>query len=46
MDLIMARFAAVKDQRTVALAKDMNVAADAIVKLRSRASAKSATPPN
>ena len=36
-DLIMTRFAAVKHQRTVALAKDMNAAADEIVKLRSRA---------
>jgi hypothetical protein len=36
-DMIMTRFAAVKHQRTVALAKDMNAAADEIVKLRSRA---------
>ena len=33
-DLIMTRFAAVKHQRTVSLAKDMSAAADAIVKLR------------
>ena len=33
----MTRFAAVKHQRTVALANDMNAAADEIVKLRSRA---------
>ena len=45
-DLIMTRFAAVKHQRTVALAKEMSAAADEIVKLRIRASAKSATPPN
>jgi hypothetical protein len=36
-DLIATRFAAVKHQRTVALAKDMNAAADEIVKLRCRA---------
>ena len=36
-DLIMTRFAAVKHQRTVALAEDMNAAADEIVKIRSRA---------
>ena len=36
-DLIMTRFAAVKHQRTVALAKEMNAAADEIVKLRNRA---------
>jgi hypothetical protein len=36
-DTVMTRFAAVKHQRTVALAKDMNAAADEIVKLRSRA---------
>lgn len=36
-DLIMTRFAAVKHQRTVALAKDMTAAASEIVKLRSRA---------
>ena len=36
-DTIMTRFAAVKHQRTVALARDMSAAADAIVKLRSRA---------
>jgi hypothetical protein len=36
-DLIMTRFAAVKHQRTVALAKDMNAAADEIVKLRNHA---------
>jgi hypothetical protein len=36
-DLIMTRFAAVKHQRTVARAKDMNAAADEIVKLASRA---------
>ena len=33
----MARFAPVKYQRTVALAKDMNAAADEIVKLRDQA---------
>jgi hypothetical protein len=33
----MRRFAAVKHQRIVALAKDMNSAADAIVKLRDHA---------
>jgi hypothetical protein len=33
----MTRFAAVKHQRTVALAKDMNAAANEIVKLRSLA---------
>jgi hypothetical protein len=33
-DTVMTRFAAVKHQRTVALAKDMNAAADEIVKLR------------
>jgi hypothetical protein len=37
MDLIMTRFAAVKHQRIVALAKEMDAAADEIVKLRSRA---------
>jgi hypothetical protein len=36
-DTVMTRFAAVKHQRIVALAKDMNVAADEIVKLRNRA---------
>jgi hypothetical protein len=36
-DLIMTRFAAVKHQRTMALAKDMNAAADEIVKLRNNA---------
>jgi hypothetical protein len=36
-DTVMTRFAAVKRQRTVALAKDMNAAADAIVKLRDHA---------
>ena len=36
-DLIVKRFAAVKHQRTAALAKDMNAAADEIVKLRSLA---------
>ena len=36
-DLIMTRFAAMKHQRTVALAEDMNAAADEIVKIRSRA---------
>jgi hypothetical protein len=35
-DTVMTRFAAVKHQRIVALAKDMSGAADAIVKLRSR----------
>ena len=45
-DTIMTRFATVKHQRTVALAKDMNAAADEIVKLRSRAQRESATPPN
>ena len=33
----MTRFAAVKHQRTVALAKEMNAAADEIVKLRNQA---------
>lgn len=33
----MTRFAAVKHQRAVALAKDVNAVADEIVKLRSRA---------
>jgi hypothetical protein len=33
----MTRFAAVKHQRVVALAKDMSAAADAIVKLRDQA---------
>jgi hypothetical protein len=36
-DTLMARFAAVKHQRIVALAKDMNAAADEIVKLRDHA---------
>ena len=36
-DLIMTRFAAVKHHRTVAVAKDMNPAADEIVRLRRRA---------
>jgi hypothetical protein len=36
-ECLTTRFAAVKHQRTVALAKDMNAAADEIVKLRSRA---------
>jgi hypothetical protein len=36
----MTRFAAVKHQRTVALGKNMNSAADEIVKLRSRAQRK------
>jgi hypothetical protein len=36
-DTVMTRFAAVKHQRIVALAKDMSAAADAIVKLCSRA---------
>ena len=45
-DLIVARFATVKHQRTVALAKDMSAAADEIVKLRYHARVKSATPPN
>jgi hypothetical protein len=34
---LMTWFAAVKHQRTMALAKEMNAAEDAIVKLRSRA---------
>jgi hypothetical protein len=45
-DLIMTRFAAVKHQRTVALAKDMNAAADEIVKLRNQARRDKPTPPN
>jgi hypothetical protein len=36
-DLIMTRFAAVKHHRIAALAKDMNAAADEIVKLRDQA---------
>ena len=36
-DTVMTRFAAVKHQRIVALAKNMNAAADEIVQLRSRA---------
>jgi hypothetical protein len=36
-DTVMMRFAAVKDQRVVALAKDMSAAADHIVKLRDHA---------
>jgi hypothetical protein len=36
-DTVMTRFAAVKHQRIVALAKDMSAAADAIVKLRDQA---------
>jgi hypothetical protein len=36
-DTLMTRFAAVKHQRIVALAKDMSAAADAIVKLRDHA---------
>ena len=36
-DTVMTRFAAVKHQRTVALAKDIGAAADDIVKLRSHA---------
>jgi hypothetical protein len=36
-DTVMMRFAAVKDQRMVALAKDMSAAADQIVKLRDHA---------
>ena len=43
-DTVMTRFAAVKHQRTVALAKDMNTAADEIVKLRSRARREKARP--
>jgi hypothetical protein len=35
--MVMARFAAVKHQRIVALAKDMGAAADEIVKLRDHA---------
>jgi hypothetical protein len=34
-DTLMARFAAVKHQRMIALAKDMSAAEDAIVKLLS-----------
>jgi hypothetical protein len=45
-DTIMTRFAAVKHQRIVALAKDMNAAADAIVKLRDRARWDKRDPPN
>jgi hypothetical protein len=36
-DTIMTRFAAVKQQRTVRLARKMNAAADEIVKLRNQA---------
>ena len=36
-DTVVTRFAAVKHQRIVALAKDMSAAEDAIVKVRSRA---------
>jgi hypothetical protein len=36
-DTVMTRFAAVKHQRMMALAKDMSAAADASVKLRDRA---------
>jgi hypothetical protein len=36
-DCVMVRFAAVKHQRMMALAKDMHAAADAIVKLRTHA---------
>jgi hypothetical protein len=43
-DLIMTRFAAVKHQRTVALAEDMNAAADEIVKIRSRAQRQKGDP--
>jgi hypothetical protein len=43
-DLIMTRFAAVKHQRIVALAKEMNAAADKIVKLRSRAQRENRNP--
>jgi hypothetical protein len=36
-DTVMTRFAAVKHQRIMALAKDMSAAEDAIVKLRNHA---------
>ena len=42
----MTRFAALKHQRAVSLAKDMNAAADEIVKLRNQARRESTTPPN
>jgi len=42
----MMRFAAVKLQRTVALAKDMNAAADEIVKLRNHARRNKRDPPS
>jgi hypothetical protein len=45
-DTVMTRFAAVKHQRIVALAKDMSAAADEIVKLRDHARWNNPTPRN